>query len=312
MGAAADNPTDGSIPGITVEVEDLVRVQAQLSGISLNDLRRRSSFRSGARETRHRGRGMEYEESRAYVAGDDVRTMDWRVMARMGEAHTKVFAEEKQRSFLLAVDLSASMDFGTRYAFKSCAAAYVAATIGWLATMAGDRLGGLIVTPLSHQEVRPGKNRSGLMGVFHHLAEQTRLPLPFENSDNRINFLLRELMRVVKPGSNVALISDFLGIDQQSSELLSGLARHNDISAFWVHDRTEVEHWPTGRYQLLTKNEKVSIDIPRSSDGSWLKARQDEHNARIESLSAGFGIPLLPLSCNSNVTAQIVNSLGSL
>jgi len=306
VGAASD-----SIPGITVDVDDLVRVQSQLSGISLTSLRKRSSFRSGARETRFRGRGMEYEESRAYVAGDDVRTMDWRVMARMGEAHTKVFAEEKQRSFLLAVDLSASMYFGTQYAFKSCAAAYAAATIGWLATMAGDRLGGLIVTPLSHQEVRPGKNRSGLMAVFHHLAEQTRLPLPFENTERRINFLLRELMRVVKPGSNIALISDFLGIDQQSSELISGLARHNDISAFWIHDRTEVEHWSPGHYKLLVGNEKVGVDIPPSSDGSWLKDQQDRHCGRIETLSANFGIPLLPLSCNSNVTAQIVNNLGS-
>ena len=90
------------------------------------------------------------------------------------------------------------MYFGTRYAFKSCAAAYAAATIGWLATLAGDRLGGLIVSPLSHQEVRPGKRRSGLMAVFHHLAEQSRLALPFDNSQSRINFLLSELLRVVK------------------------------------------------------------------------------------------------------------------
>ena len=307
MGAASD-----SIPGITVDIEDLVRVQAQLSGISLTNLRKRSSFRSGARETRYRGRGMEYEESRAYVAGDDVRTMDWRVMARMGEAHTKVFAEEKQRSFLLAVDLSASMYFGTQYAFKSCAAAYTAATIGWLATLSGDRLGGLIVSPLSHQEVRPGKNRSGLMGVFHHLAEQTRLPLPFENNENRINFLLRELLRVVKPGSNIALISDFLGIDQQTSELLSGLSRHNDISAFWVHDQSEVEHWPSGHYQLLVEGEKIGVDIPRYRDGSWLTDEQDKHCARIESLTSSVGIPLMPLSCNQDITSQIVQSLGSL
>ena len=98
VGAATDSPGENK-SGITVDVEDLVRVQAQLSGISLNNLRRRSSFRSGARETRFRGRGMEYQESRAYVAGDDVRTMDWRVMARMGEAHTKVFAEEKATLF---------------------------------------------------------------------------------------------------------------------------------------------------------------------------------------------------------------------
>ena len=73
-----------TIPGISVNVDDLVRVRSQLSGINLRNIKRRTSFRSGAREARLRGRGMEYEESRAYVFGDDVRTMDWRVMARTG------------------------------------------------------------------------------------------------------------------------------------------------------------------------------------------------------------------------------------
>lgn len=301
-----------SIPGITVDVEELVRVQAQLSGISLDNLRRLSRIRSGAKETAYRGRGMEYEESRAYVAGDDVRTMDWRVMARMGEAHTKVFAEEKQRSFLLAVDLSASMYFGTQYAFKSRAAAYTAATVGWLATLAGDRLGGLIVSPLSHQEIRPGKSRSGLMGIFHHLAEQSRLRLPFEKSASRINFLLRELLRVTKPGSNIALISDFIGIDTQTSELLSGLNRHNDVSAFWIHDQTEVEHWRAGHYVVDVDSKQIAVEIPETSKDSWLKLHQDMHRSRIESLTASFGIPLLPLSCNRDITAQIVKNLGSL
>ena len=147
------------IHGINIDLEDLVQVRNHLSGITLNSIRRRSSYRSGAREARVRGRGMEYEESRAYVSGDDMRTMDWRVMARTGEAHTKVFAEEKARRFLLAMDLSTSMFFGTRYAFKSWAAAHTAAHVGWLASFAGDRLGGLIAAPASHHEVRPGKTR---------------------------------------------------------------------------------------------------------------------------------------------------------
>jgi hypothetical protein len=153
------------IPGISIVVDDLVRVRGLLSGISGSRIRRLSSLHSGAREVRLRGRGMEYEESRAYVYGDDFRTMDWRVMARTGDAHTKVFAEEKERRCLLAVDLSASMYFGTRYGFKSWAAAQVAAHAGWLASFAGERIGGLIVTPAQHNEIRPDKTRSGLLGV---------------------------------------------------------------------------------------------------------------------------------------------------
>ena len=112
------------ITGVDVDVGDLIGVRGQLAGLPLAAMRRRASYRSGARDTRVRGRGMEYEESRAYVPGDDVRTMDWRVMARTGDAHTKIFAEEKERRFLLAVDLSPSMYFGTRLGFKSWAAAH--------------------------------------------------------------------------------------------------------------------------------------------------------------------------------------------
>ena len=207
------------LPGISIEVDDLVRIRGHLSGISPSNIRRRASYRSGAGDMRTRGRGMEYEESRAYVPGDDVRTMDWRVMARTGEAHTKIYAEEKERRSLLAVDLSASMYFGTRYAFKSWAAAQTAAHVGWLASFAGDRIGGLIVAPGFHNEVRPGKTRSGLLSVFHHLAAASRIDVPPEHSASRLNFLLRELQRVVKPGSIIALITDFIGLDEESLDL---------------------------------------------------------------------------------------------
>ena len=305
MNADADK-----VSGISIEVEDLVSIRGQLSGLSLANRRRRASHRSGAREVRLRGRGMEYEESRAYVHGDDVRTMDWRVMARTGEAHTKVFAEEKERRFLMAVDLSASMYFGTRFSFKSWAAAQVAAHVGWLASFAGDRIGGLIVSPESHHEVRPGKTRSGLLGVFHHLAQASNIELPVDASRNRLNFLLREINRVVKPGSIIALITDFMGIDEQSLELLSAIVRHNDISAYWIHDDTEINAWPGGHYQVVVDRQKVGFDLLGNRADNWLTQWQSKHRDQIESLTSRLNIPLLAVSCNRDITAQIVNNLA--
>ena len=305
MNADADK-----VSGISIEVEDLVSIRGQLSGLSLANRRRRASHRSGAREVRLRGRGMEYEESRAYVHGDDVRTMDWRVMARTGEAHTKVFAEEKERRFLMAVDLSASMYFGTRFSFKSWAAAQVAAHVGWLASFAGDRIGGLIVSPESHHEVRPGKTRSGLLGVFHHLAQASNIELPVDASRNRLNFLLREINRVVKPGSIIALITDFIGIDEQSLELLSAIVRHNDISAYWIHDDTEINAWPGGHYQVVADRQKVGFDLLGNRADNWLTQWQSKHRDQIESLTSRLNIPLLAVSCNRDITAQIVNNLA--
>ena len=297
------------VPGINIEVDELVRIRSQLPGLRLLSSQRRASYRSGAREVRIRGRGMEYEESRAYVPGDDFRTMDWRVMARTGEAHSKVFAEEKERHFLIAVDFSASMFFGTRFSFKSWSAAQVAAHVGWLSSFAGDRIGGLIVSPGTHYEVRPGKTRSGLLSVFHYLAQASDIELPPDLSQNRLNFLLRELDRVVKPGSIIALVSDFIGLDDQSSEMLSTLVKHNDVSAYWIHDETEVNPWPEGHYQVLVGRHRVGFDLAGAAQDAWLSQWQQAHRQRIEALTTRFNIPLLPVSCNSPVSTQILQNL---
>ncbi len=302
--------TTSHIPGIGIEVDDLVRVRGLLSGISGSRIRRLRCFHSGAREVRLRGRGMEYEESRAYVYGDDFRTMDWRVMARTGDAHTKVFAEEKERRCLLAVDLSASMYFGTRYSFKTWAAAQVAAHAGWLASFAGERIGGLIVTPTQHSETRPGKMRSGLLGVFHHLS-RTGMSQPLKPPfASRLNFLLSELNRVAKPGTNIVLISDFLSIDEQALQTLSAITRHNQVCCYWIHDDCELEDWPAGHYPLLTEQGSMGLDMAVGDTRDWLRQQQGDHRQRVESLCTGFNLPLLPISCNRDITRQFLQGLG--
>ena len=291
-------------PGIHLQVEELVAVRERLAGVSAQKFRRRSSFRSGVRETRMKGRGMEYEESRAYVPGDDVRTMDWRVMARTGEAHTKIFAEEKERRFLLAIDLSASMYFGTRYSFKSWTAACAAAHIGWLASFHGDRLGGLIVSPHAHHEIRPGKTRTGLLALFHHLVETVNSLTPASGQSSRLNYLLRELMRVVKPGSVITLISDFIGADAEAFELIAALSKHNQLNAFWIYDNTEVNPWQVGRYSVILQREIVDFDITGNDD--WLLSCQREHRSNIDTLISQLNIPVFPVSCNLETTPQIL------
>jgi len=299
------------IPGITIDVDELIAVRARLDGLTYRRIRRHASTRSGAREIRLRGRGMEYQESRAYVFGDDVKTMDWRVMARTGEAHTKLFAEEKERASLIAVDLSASMFYGTRFAFKSWAAAQLAAHLGWLASFAGERIGGLVVSSAHHAEVRPGKNRSGLLGIFHHLALADQRRGLSTAGPGRLNFLLCELRRVARPGSDIVLISDFLGIDRDSLQALSMLTRHNQLYHYWIHDDSEINDWPRGAYPLLGAQGAVVLDLDDSRQRARLKRQQQQHRQRVESMCAAFGIPMLPVSCNRDITAQLLQSLNS-
>ncbi|MGI9437792.1 MAG: DUF58 domain-containing protein, partial [Geminicoccaceae bacterium] len=96
---------DLRLQGVTVSTADLVRLRQAAIGLRLGSRDRTHGSRAGAGLTRFRGRGVDYAESRLYLPGDDVRTMDWRVTARTGRPHTKVFEEERDRNVLLIVDL---------------------------------------------------------------------------------------------------------------------------------------------------------------------------------------------------------------
>ena len=89
-----------------------------------------------------KGRGMSFDEVRPYQPGDEIRHMDWRVTARSGKPHTKLFEEEREQGLLLALDCNPGMRFGTRVRFKSVQAARAGALLAWMASAAGDRVGG--------------------------------------------------------------------------------------------------------------------------------------------------------------------------
>lgn len=290
------------INGVSVNIDDLINIRLYLSGLSLRNFHKTTS--RGTQRSRVRGRGMEYEESRAYVAGDDVKAMDWRVMARTGEAHTKVYAEERERAFMLAVDLSPSMFFGTRYGFKSWAAAMVAAHIGWLATLASERLGGLVASVETLYPVQPVKTRTGLMSLFSYLVESCERSLPVQTESSQLNSLLIEL-RKVRPGSSLILISDFMGIDDSTPGLLQALVRQHDVSAVWVYDSSEVDEWKPGNYPVQIGSQNITLDTSHSMVADLLMQQQKNHQQNVDALMGKFNIPLHSVSCNQEITSQL-------
>ena len=290
------------IEGVDVDMDDLINVRLYLSGLSLRSFHKTTS--RGTQRSRVRGRGMEYEESRAYVAGDDVKAMDWRVMARTGEAHTKVYAEERERAFMLAIDLSPSMFFGTRYGFKSWAAAQIAAHIGWLATFVSERLGGLVASIDTLYPVQPVKTRTGLMSLFTCLVESCDRDLPVQTEGSQLNSMLIEL-RKVKSGSTLVLISDFMGIDGGTPGLLQVLARQHDVSAIWVRDLSETDEWKPGSYPVQIGTRSITLDTRHSKVADLLRQQQNSHRQNVDALMRQFNIPVHSISCNQEVTSQL-------
>jgi uncharacterized protein (DUF58 family) len=225
---------------------------------------------------------MEFAEVRAYQPGDDVRSIDWRVTARTGRPHSKLFEEERERSFWLLVDLGASMRFGTRSAFKSVAAARAAALLAWHAHSEGERVGGCVVAPGLRTDLPPGRTRRQLLRFLDLLAAGTSA-----NGDEPSEALALQLDRLaprLRSGSRVALVSDFYSLDEGLTLGLLGLSRRCDVSLVHVFDPLECTPPPVGRYRVSDGHEIRTIASGRGS--AWQRAITREFEARRGALQA--------------------------
>ena len=238
--------------------------------------------------TPFRGRGMEFDEVRLYQPGDDVRTMDWRVTARTGKAHTKLFREERERSVFLWVDFRAPMFFATRGVFKSVMAATTATMFAWSAHNQRDRVGGLLFSDDHHHELRPRSGKSAVLHLLQQLSQMSQLQMTGSAgkagnhpvSTSCYDSLTR-LRRVTRPGSLIFLISDFRGFDRQSESVLTQIARHNDVVLIMVHDTLEAALPQAGMYRVGNGELVMPID---TSNHKACQHYQQQFNQRMDTL----------------------------
>jgi uncharacterized protein (DUF58 family) len=132
---------------IHVTLDELINLRMQARHLSLHSKHPAMHAMSGNHVSHFKGRGMDYMESRIYQAGDDIRNMDWRVTARTGQPHIKLFQEERQRPVMIMLDYNPGMFFASQGRFKSVVASQAAALLAWSALNNGDRVGGLIINP---------------------------------------------------------------------------------------------------------------------------------------------------------------------
>jgi uncharacterized protein (DUF58 family) len=293
------------LSGIEVSVDDLIGLRFRARRLELGIGRRARHSRSGGHGSRFRGRGMEFAESRIYQPGDDVRSIDWRVTARTGRPHTKLFQEERERPVILLVDLGESMFFGTRTAYKSVIAVEAAALIAWAAMGGGDRVGALVAGRSGHMELKPVAGRRGVLRVLHALAALSR---PAEEDGERRIELRDSLLRarhVARPGSLLVIISDFYGLDDDAAGHLTRMRQHNDMLACWIHDALEREPPPPGRYGVSDGWQTATLDtLSRRARSRYAES----FGADAEGLRATLGrlaIPLLPIATGDDVAETL-------
>ena len=293
------------LSGVEVSVDDLIGLRFRAQRLELGIARRARHSMTGAHGSRFRGRGMEFAESRIYQPGDDVRSIDWRVTARTGRPHTKLFQEERERPVILLVDLGVSMFFGTRTAYKSVLAAETAALIAWAAMHGGDRVGALVAGRSHHLELEPVSGRRGVLRVLRALATLSRQESNDEEQQIKLCDSLLRARHVARPGSLLVVISDFYGLDEEAAGHLSRMRQHNDMLACWIHDRLEIEPPPPGRYGVSDGWQTATLDtVSRRARARYAAS----FGARFEALCATLGrlaIPLLPIATGDDVAEAL-------
>jgi len=282
--------------GITLELDELVRLRAAARGLALGARRRALSAQAGGYLSAYRGRGMEFDEVRVYQPGDDARAIDWRVTARRGRAHTKLFREERERPVLLLIDLNPAMYFGSRRQFKSVLAGRLAALLGWAAVQSGDRVGGMVSAPAGHREIPPAPRAAGLLPLLRAMVSLQPVAPAGAPVRGRLDVVLGRMARLALPGSLVVILSDFRELGDGADKHLGALARHNDVIAGLLYDPLEAAAPPAGRYRLGVDGRRLDLDTGRDAVAQLWSARFNEHRESVRRLCRRHAIHLMEVA----------------
>lgn len=293
--------------GVVPSREELIGLRLSARNLPLNLRQVVQSVTAGSRRSAFRGRGMDYAESRGYQAGDDIRNMDWRVTARSGRPHVKVYQEERERPVVIMADFGPGMFFATEGAFKSIIAARAAALIAWATIQNGDRIGALLYNG-GHQELRPTNGPRGALHLIRELvlaADPAKVAQAVAQPDDRFNEALTRLRRVARPGSLVFIFSDFYHLDSHSKRHLQLLRRHSDVVACQILDRLELRPPAPGRYPVMMGDRQGILDTRSTTQCAAWTQHFAARRARVGELMQQCAIPLLQLSTADDVSQRL-------
>ena len=309
-----ERPDIGRYRGIYVSMDELVALQSAELSLDLKGKRKALTTIAGQHRSSFRGRGIDFDEVRIYQPGDDVRNIDWRVTARTGQVHTKLYREERERPVYLVVDQRESLFFGSRKAFKSVVAARTAALLAWASRAQGDRVGGFLFNDRQVQELRPKEGKKGIQTFFRALVQFNQaLDGHFDprlSSRQTITHALTGLGQVVRPGSLVFLISDFQHFDDITLQHLSLCTRHSDMIAIQIQDALEKQLPPAGVYGFSDGVNSLRLNTGVRNVRKDYALRHVEQQTHLRNQFNRIAVPLIEIATHDSLTERLSAALG--
>lgn len=291
---------------IVPDLAELTALRGAVRGLSLHAHRPVLAELQGAHRSAQRGRGLEFEEVRLYAPGDDARNIDWRVTARRGRLHTRLYQEERERPVWLVADVHPGLFFGSRRQLKSSLLLRTAAMLAWVAAEGGDRVGAVIADGSREPLILPPRGRkAGVLPILKALIEaQPRAPgMPASGLQQAVA-MLRPLLQ---PGSMILMLSDFADFPASTEDMLVSATRHSDCRLLWITDTLEDSGLPNGNYRVGLPGRLwwMNGEVARRPWQEAWHAREQKLN----DLSMRLNLPLVRLNTEEAVIERMVTLL---
>lgn len=240
---------------------------------------------SGEYHSAFKGRGMAFSEVREYQYGDDVRSIDWNVTARLHHPYVKVFEEERELTVMLLVDVSGSNRFGTHHQFKEELVAEVAATIAFSAIQNNDKVGVILFSDKIEKFIPPQKGSTHILRIIREL-------ITFRPTSNgtSISEGLRYFTNVIKKRCTAFLLSDFY--DENYTDALKIASHKHDLVAIRIADQNEASLPDLGltKFYDPETDETIWIDTADAAIRQAFAQRYSSHVSQVDETLRKYGI----------------------
>lgn len=293
--------------GVTLSIDELLPYQNKSSLINLAPRQPLHGKMSGNYLARSKGRGMEFDEVRHYQMGDDIRSIDWRVTARTGITHTKLFKEEVERPVIIATDLNHTMFFGSQLLFKSIQAAHLASLLAWHSKNRGDRIGGIVFNEQQHIELKPRSRQQGVLHYLHALCQLHENPCMSVDKETALTTFEKNcarLRQISKPGSLVYLITDAYQLSEDCIRHLVLISQHCELVVCLVSDPLE--------HQLPTNITKSTVSITDGVTRQDITLGDKKSARHYQQLSAELSLKKSQLLMKAGARVLTISAANSL
>jgi uncharacterized protein (DUF58 family) len=254
-----------------------------------------------------RGQGLDFDAVREYVPGDDIRNIDWRVTARTGSPHLKIFKEERERRTIICADVNSAMRFGTRNTFKSVQIARSVSLLGWRALAHQDHLSACFFgdVPGGLHYFASKRPRGALSLMLKMLAEP-----PEEHHQVSLEIALQHICRSAHPGSLIYVISDFMDLSSDFPSL-KRLNQTCDVALISINDPADQALFPAGVIGFCGA-EKVYVNTDSIQGRKTYAADWEENRSALNTLADRFKIPLIALTTESDIHRDLLLGLKNI